>query len=206
MQGLPFLSRLLKRSFDIVGAVLGLLLSAPAFIAIGLIIRSNSTGPILFKQLREGKDGKIFRMFKFRTMVIDADERLPDIIHLSVHQDIRLYKIPNDPRVTRNGVFLRRYSLDELPQLFNVLIGEMSLVGPRPLMLSEARHVQSHARLRASVRPGLTGPWQVSGRNDLSFDQMMLLDRQYVTQWSFYNDLLLLARTLPAIMRKQRAY
>src|SRR6516164_7074369 len=133
MHGLPPFSRLLKRSFDIVGSVLGLLLLSPAFIAIGLRIRSDSPGPVFYEQFRGAKDGKIFRMFKFRTMTIDADERLQGLLHLNVHADPRLYKIPDDPRVTRFGAFLRRYSLDELPQLINVLRGEMSLVGPRPL-------------------------------------------------------------------------
>ncbi|RBP14139.1 lipopolysaccharide/colanic/teichoic acid biosynthesis glycosyltransferase [Roseiarcus fermentans] len=206
MQDLPVLSRCLKRSFDIAGAALGLLLLAPALIAIGVTIRSDSAGPVFFRQVRGGKGGSMFLMFKFRTMVIDADDRLQDVIHLNVHHDSRLYKIPDDPRVTRFGAFLRRYALDELPQLLNVLRGEMSLVGPRPLMLSEERHVQGGARLRASVKPGITGPWQVSGRNDLSFEQMMLLDCRYVTRWSFSGDLLLLARTLPAIVRRQSAY
>jgi lipopolysaccharide/colanic/teichoic acid biosynthesis glycosyltransferase len=142
-------------------------------------------------------------------MVIDADERLGDLVHLNMHShdwgDPRLCKIPNDPRVTRFGAFLRRFSLDELPQLMNVLKGEMSLVGPRPLMLSEDRHV-APAHLRATVKPGITGPWQVAGRNELPFEEMMWLDYLYVVHWSFCGDLRLLACTIPAVIRSQRAY
>jgi lipopolysaccharide/colanic/teichoic acid biosynthesis glycosyltransferase len=142
-------------------------------------------------------------------MIVDADARLQEVIHLNMHSkdwsDPRLYKIPDDPRITRFGARLRRYALDELPQLLNVLKGEMSLVGPRPLMLSEDRYVVP-GHVRSSVKPGITGPWQVAGRNELPFDEMMRLDGLYVAQWSFGGDLWLLVRTIPAVLRRQRAY
>lgn len=133
-------------------------------------------------------------------MTTDADEQLPNLLHLNMHSDPRLYKIPDDPRITPFGARLRRFSLDELPQLVNVLKGEMSLVGPRPLMLSEEQHVKGPARLRATVKPGITGLWQVSGGNELSFDEMVRLDCQYVTEWSFCGDLWILMRTIPAML------
>jgi len=144
-------------------------------------------------------------MYKFRTMVVNADARLSEVLYLNIHADSRLYKIPKDPRVTAIGAFLRHYSLDELPQLINVLWGEMSLVGPRPLMLMEDQHVVGGARMRATVRPGITGAWQVRGRNSLSFAQMMLLDCDYVQNWSLWYDLLLLLQTAPTIFRSQQA-
>jgi len=140
-------------------------------------------------------------------MTTDADARLERLLHLNMHRDDpRLYKIPNDPRITGCGRILRRLSLDELPQLINVLKGEMSLVGPRPLMLVEERYIEGPAHLRAMVKPGITGPWQVAGRNELSFEEMMVLDCMYVAQWSFWGDLALLARTVPAVIRPAQAY
>lgn len=207
--GLPIAGRLLKRGFDIVLSASGLVVLAPVLAIIAWRIRIDLPGPILYRQERGGEGGRRFRIYKFRTMVVDADARLQDVIHLNMHgkdwSDPRLYKIPDDPRVTPFGAHLRRYALDELPQLINVLKGEMSLVGPRPLMLSEDRHV-APGHLRSSVKPGITGPWQVAGRNELPFDEMMRLDGRYVAQWSFRGDLWLLVRTIPAVLRRQRAY
>ncbi|MEO8289049.1 MAG: sugar transferase [Chloroflexota bacterium] len=203
------LSRLLKRGFDVAASGFGLVLRGPIFALIAWGIRNDSPGPILYKQLRSGKDQRPFRMYKFRTMVVDADSRLSEVLPLNMHAryaDLRLYKIPDDPRVTRFGAFLRRYSLDELPQLFNVLKGEMSLVGPRPLMLMEDQHVRGKARLRAAVKPGVTGLWQVRGRNEIPFEEMMRLDCLYVTNQSFLGDIILILQTLPAVLRPQRAY
>jgi lipopolysaccharide/colanic/teichoic acid biosynthesis glycosyltransferase len=207
--GLPASSRLLKRSFDLAISAAGLVLLAPVFAIVAWCIWIDSPGPVIYTQARGGERGKPFRIYKFRTMRVDADERLHDVLHLNMHShdwaDPRLYKIPDDPRVTRFGAHLRRYSLDELPQLINVLKGEMSLVGPRPLMLAEDRHVRP-GHLRATVKPGITGPWQVAGRNELPFEEMMRLDGLYAAHWSFWGDLRLLARTLPAVLRRQRAY
>ena len=199
----------LKRSLDVAVSGLGLVALAPALALIAWSIRADSPGPVFYSQRRCGEGRRPFRIYKFRTMVIDAEERLPEVLHLNVHArdlgDGRLYKIADDPRVTPNGAFLRRYSLDELPQLLNVLRGEMSLVGPRPLTPDEDRHVTEEANLRGTVRPGMTGPWQVQGRNEIPFDEMMRLDCAYVTEWSFARDLRLLALTIPAVFRAQRA-
>lgn len=198
-----------KRALDICSATAMLVLLAPLLALIAAAIRIDSPGPALYMQVRAGRAGRRFRIYKFRTMVANADELLADVLHLNLHaaehDDSRLYKIPSDPRVTRVGAFLRRYSLDEFPQLVNVVKGDMSLVGPRPLMLMEDKNVQGPARIRATVRPGITGPWQVQGRNDLSFAEMMTLDRDYVENRSLIGDLRLLVLTVPAVFRAQRA-
>jgi lipopolysaccharide/colanic/teichoic acid biosynthesis glycosyltransferase len=142
-------------------------------------------------------------MWKFRTMSADAEERKPELAHLNKHAhnggDPRMFKIANDPRITRVGAFLRRYSLDELPQLINTLRGQMSLVGPRPLILDEDQHVHEWARERLSLRPGITGPWQVLGRSGIPFEEMVRLDYLYVTGWSLFGDLKLILRTFPVV-------
>jgi lipopolysaccharide/colanic/teichoic acid biosynthesis glycosyltransferase len=158
---------------------------------------------VFFRQVRIGQADQTFRIAKFRTMTADADERKPEVAHLNQHLqnggDPRMFKISDDPRATRVGRWLRRYSLDELPQLFNVLRGEMSLVGPRPLIADEDRHVTDWARRRLDLKPGLTGPWQVLGRDDIPFDEMIRLDYGYVSTWSLAEDLRLLAKTLPVV-------
>jgi exopolysaccharide biosynthesis polyprenyl glycosylphosphotransferase len=198
-------SRLLKRSVDVFLAIAGLLALAPLFAAIALAIWLDSRGSIFFRQTRVGMGNRSFRIWKFRTMVADADGRKSDLAHLNKHagpgRDARMFKVPNDPRVTRVGRFLRRYSLDELPQLLNALRGQMSLVGPRPLVLEEDRHVEAWARRRVDLKPGITGPWQVLGRSDIPFEEMVKLDYLYVTTWSLWNDLRLLARTVPCVAR-----
>jgi lipopolysaccharide/colanic/teichoic acid biosynthesis glycosyltransferase len=198
-----------KRALDLCLAIMALVLLAPLLALIATAIRIDSPGPALYRQIRAGRAGRRFRICKFRTMVANADELLGDVLHLSLHAsehgDSRLYKIPSDPRVTRVGAFLRRYSLDEFPQLINVVKGDMSLVGPRPLMIMEDENVQGPARIRALVRPGITGAWQVQGRNDLSFAEMMALDRDYVVNHCLIGDLRLLAQTVPAMFRAQRA-
>jgi exopolysaccharide biosynthesis polyprenyl glycosylphosphotransferase len=203
-------SRLLKRATDLVCSGLGLLLLPPIFIAIAVAIKLDSPGPVFFRQLRVGSGETTFRIFKFRTMVVDADERKADFAHLNMHggngAERRMFKIPSDPRVTRVGRLLRRYSLDELPQLINVLKGEMSLVGPRPLILDEYRHVDGWERKRVALKPGMTGLWQVLGRDDIPFEEMLKLDYLYVTEWSLFTDLKLVLRTLPEIVRPHNAY
>jgi lipopolysaccharide/colanic/teichoic acid biosynthesis glycosyltransferase len=202
------MSTVCKRTLDLCTATLALALLAPLFVLIAVAIRGDSPGPTIYTQVRSGRARRTFRIVKFRTMVADADELLGEVLPLNLHAaergDPRLYKIPSDPRVTRVGAFLRRYSLDELPQLVNVVRGDMSLVGPRPLMLMEDRHVEGAARIRATVRPGITGPWQVYGRNELSFEDMMTLDRHYVLNWSLVGDLRLLIQTIPVVLRAQR--
>ncbi|HVP74932.1 MAG TPA: sugar transferase [Gaiellaceae bacterium] len=201
---------LIKRTTDIVLSSVGLILLLPLFTAIAVGIKRDSRGPVFFRQTRMGKDGKTFELFKFRTMTLDAEARKADITGLNKHAleagDPRLFKVPDDPRVTRFGRLLRRYSVDELPQLINVLRGEMSLVGPRPLILDEDRHVVDWRRRRLVVKPGMTGLWQVSGRDDISFEEMVELDYRYVADWSLVDDLGLLLRTLPTVVRERSVY
>jgi lipopolysaccharide/colanic/teichoic acid biosynthesis glycosyltransferase len=160
---------------------------------------------VFFRQVRMGYGNRTFRIWKFRTMTPDADERKGEVVHLNKHlaADARMFKIPDDPRVTRLGRVLRKTSIDELPQLFNVLLGQMSLVGPRPLILAEDRHVQDWARKRLDLKPGITGLWQVLGRSDIPFDEMVKLDYMYVTGWSLKTDLQLVARTIPAVVGRR---
>lgn len=198
-------SRLIKRSLDLVGGAVGLLLLSPLFAGIALAIKFDSPGPVLFRQVRKGEEGRLFRILKFRTMALGADERKADVAHLNKHLapggDPRMFKIDDDPRVTRVGRFLRRWSLDELPQLANVLVGEMSLVGPRPLILDEAKHVDEWGAHRVRLKPGLTGLWQVLGRDGIPFEEMVKFDYLYVTSWSLGGDLRLLLRTIPILVR-----
>ncbi len=202
-------SLLLKRALDVSLAALALVVLAPALAAIAIAIKLDSRGPVLFGQERVGSGDRRFRMWKFRTMVADADERKHEVAHLNAHAanggDGRMFKVPRDPRVTRVGRFLRRYSLDELPQLYNVLVGEMSLVGPRPLIPEEHEHVTAWRRHRLDLKPGMTGLWQVAGRSKLPFEEMVALDYMYVTGWSLGHDLQLLARTIPEVLRGNAA-
>jgi len=196
---------LLKRTFDILVSLTALILLAPLFAALAVVIKLDSRGPVFFKQTRMGANDETFAMLKFRTMVADADARKHEVAHLNKHLqpggDARMFKVPNDPRVTRVGRVLRKYSIDELPQLLNVLKGEMSLVGPRPLILDEDQHVRDWARKRGGLQPGITGPWQVLGRANIPFQEMVTLDYFYVTSWSMLNDLKLLLQTVPAVAR-----
>jgi exopolysaccharide biosynthesis polyprenyl glycosylphosphotransferase len=198
----------LKRSLDVVGAVLGLVLLSPLFLAAALAIKLTSRGPVFFRQVRMGAGEQTFRVVKFRTMVNDAESRKIEVSHLNMHNghDPRMFKIPNDPRITRIGGFLRRWRLDELPQLLNVLVGEMSLVGPRPLILDEDQFVEHWARRRLNLKPGMTGLWQVLGASDIPFDEMTKLDYLYVTNWSLREDVRLIMLTLPALARVRAAY
>jgi exopolysaccharide biosynthesis polyprenyl glycosylphosphotransferase len=202
-------SRLLKQTFDLVLTIPGLVALAPVFALIALLIKRDSSGSVFFRQLRMGCNGRTFRIWKFRTMTADADERKQEVAHLNQHLqnggDSRMFKIPDDPRVTRVGRWLRRYSVDELPQLFNVVRGEMSLVGPRPLILDEDQHVEAWGRQRLNLKPGCTGVWQVQGRSGIPFDEMVRLDYLYVTGWSVFGDLKLVVRTIPVMFGAQRA-
>ncbi len=195
----------LKRAMDVVLALLigGVLL--PLLGLIALAIRLDSRGPILYEQVRAGKHGRPFRCFKFRSMVQDAEGRLGEVAAFNEATG-PLFKMRDDPRRTRVGCWLRRFSLDELPQLYNVLRGEMSLVGPRPNLLAEVEAYSEWHRKRLAVSPGLTGLWQVSGRSDLTFDEMVLLDIYYIENWSPMLDVGLLLRSLPAVARGRGAY
>jgi exopolysaccharide biosynthesis polyprenyl glycosylphosphotransferase len=203
-------SQLLKRSIDVFIATASLIILAPFFVIIGLLIKAGSRGPVFFRQVRRGSEGHTFRIYKFRTMVDDADARKSEFAHLNKHArsggDPRMFKIPHDPRITRIGHVLRRSSLDELPQLINVWRGEMSLVGPRPLILEEDQHIREWGRSRLDLKPGITGLWQVLGRSEIPFEEMIKLDYLYVTSWSISNDIKLILQTIPALLRTRGAY
>lgn len=201
-------ARILKRSMDIVVSTIGLLLLSPLFVLAALAIRLDSAGPIFFRQPRVGRTSREFAIVKFRTMVRDAEQLKQSVAHLNKHanRDPRMFKVTDDPRVTRVGRILRRTSLDELPQLWNVLRGDMSLVGPRPLIPSEAQHVADWAGRRLDLKPGITGLWQVLGRSDIPFEEMIRLDYLYVTNWSLWHDLRLMCGTVPAMFDGARAH
>ncbi len=196
----------LKRAIDVVGSALGLVVLSPLFAVIAARIKLDSPGPVLFRQERVGREGRRFRILKFRTMMADAEQRREALQERSVYTDRRLFKVPDDPRITKLGSWLRRSSLDELPQLVNVLKGEMSLVGPRPPLPSEVALYEAHHYARFDVKPGMTGPWQVNGRNEIrDFEKVVELETAYIRNWSLYVDLKLLARTVPAVIRRKGA-
>jgi len=199
-------AKLMKRALDIVLSLVALALLMPVFLIVMVAIVLDSRGPILFRQPRIGAGGKTFEIFKFRTMIPEAEELKDAVAHMSLHADgdDRMFKIADDPRVTRLGHVLRKASIDELPQLLNVLRGEMSLVGPRPLIPSEDVRVEDWGRERLSLRPGMTGLWQVLGRSEIPFEEMVRLDYLYVTNWSLWQDLRLMCGTVPAMLKGGR--
>jgi exopolysaccharide biosynthesis polyprenyl glycosylphosphotransferase len=217
VEGLPLLSvpplnlsplaQGLKRALDVALAGIGVIVLAPVFTVIAILIRVESRGPIFFRQVRIGEDGQPFRIYKFRSMVPDAEALKTELENRNDHRDrdARMFKISDDPRITRVGRVLRRYSLDETPQLLNVLEGDMSMVGPRPLIPEEHEFVQNWARRRLRIKPGITGPWQVLGRSSISFDEMVKLDYRYVMHWSLWGDVRLIARTVPVVIRGRHA-
>jgi len=207
LSGLAVPHLLLKRWIDVVGSLVALIVLSPLLLCIAIAIRLDSPGPVLFRQERVGLGGRVFRVLKFRTMRLGADEEKAGLAHLNHTRDPRLFKIPNDPRVTRVGAWLRRWSLDELPQLWNVLVGDMSLVGPRPFPVSDLAGYQDHHFLRLSAKPGITGLWQVKGRSEIvDFEEVVRLDREYIERWSVWLDLGIMLQTLPAVLRRRGAY
>ena len=195
----------LKRTFDVMTSFIILFVLSFPLLIISLLIKLDSAGPILYTQDRLGWRERKFKLYKFRTMVADADARLEDLKHMS-DRGGPVFKMKNDPRITPLGVFLRKFSIDEIPQIFNVLLGDMSLVGPRPQVLWEAAHYDDYAKKRLRVMPGITGLWQVSGRASLSYEEMINLDIFYIENWSLGLDLKILLRTLPAVFAKEGAY
>ena len=199
----------LKRGFDVLAAAVGLAVLSPLLAGCAFRIKRDSPGPVFFRQLRVGRDGRHFQFLKFRTMVENADALKTEVDPLNIHRNSEtpgMFKIPGDPRITRVGHWLRRWSLDELPQLLNVLKGDMSLVGPRPLIPEEAGLVSGHYAARLRMRPGITGPWQTLGRSEIGFGDMVKLDYTYVTHWSFTQDMRLLLETIAAVAKGRGAY
>jgi exopolysaccharide biosynthesis polyprenyl glycosylphosphotransferase len=195
-----------KRSLDLTGATLGLALFAPVLAVCAIAVKLSSPGPVLFRQRRVGLGGETFEMLKLRTMVRDADARRDEVMKTNMYGDPRLFKAAGDPRITRAGRFLRKSSLDELPQLWNVLRGEMSLVGPRPPLPREVAQYKTRHYVRFEVAPGITGPWQVSGRNEItSFETVVDLEQRYIAGWTVWRDIALLLRTVPAVLSMRGA-
>jgi exopolysaccharide biosynthesis polyprenyl glycosylphosphotransferase len=197
--------RLAKEVFDRVSAALALVTLAPVFAVVAVAVTLDSPGPVFFRQTRVGRDGRRFSMVKFRTMVNDAERLQADLEHRN-EADGLLFKLRTDPRVTRVGRWLRRYSIDELPQIVNVLRGQMSMVGPRPPLPGEVEMYEGHVSRRLLVKPGITGLWQVSGRSDLPWNEAVRLDLYYVDHWSPTMDLTIMAKTFSAVIRGHGAY
>lgn len=189
----------LKRLFDIVASLVALVLLFPLFLAVSILIKLSSKGPVFFKQKRVGQYGKIFEILKFRSMISNA-EKLKNTLQNQNEQSGPVFKIGNDPRITKIGKFIRKYSIDELPQLINVLVGDMSIVGPRPALYEEVMKYEDWQRRRLSMKPGITCIWQVSGRNNISFEKWMYLDMQYIDHWNLWKDFNLILKTIPAVI------
>ena len=204
---LPRSSALIKRGYDLLVSSVGLVLLAPLLALVALAIKLDSKGPIFFRQVRIGSGNKPFTILKFRTMVSNAEELKQDVAHLNKHLanggDPRMFKIPADPRCTRVGRLLRRFSIDELPQLLNVVRGQMTVVGPRPLIPEEHAYVRGWAERRLELKPGVTGLWQVLGRDDIPFEEMITLDYLYVVGWSLLGDIKLTLQTVPVLFRRR---
>lgn len=200
----------IKRTFDILFSIAALTFALPLFLILAFIIRLSSPGKIIYGHERIGRGGRPFRCYKFRTMYADADIRLNEILQIDSalkYEWEKSYKLKNDPRITPVGKVLRKTSFDELPQLWNILRGDLSVVGPRPVVQDELiKYFGEKAKIVLSIRPGLTGLWQVSGRSNTSYDDRVLLDEEYVKNQSFFLDLKLIAKTLPAIFTSKGAY
>ncbi|MBO9542360.1 exopolysaccharide biosynthesis polyprenyl glycosylphosphotransferase [bacterium] len=199
-------ARFFKRAIDVVGALCALVLLAPVLLLVAIAIKLDSSGPVIFRQRRVGLNGREFDMYKFRSMARDAEARKAELMALNEVKDGPIFKMKHDPRVTRVGRFIRRTSLDEFPQFVNVLLGQMSLVGPRPPVPEEVARYTPEQWQRLSVMPGATGLWQVSGRSELSsFRSMLALDLQYIRGWSLRQDILILLKTVKVILRMEGA-
>lgn len=197
--------QLMKRAIDIIGAAALLLVLSPIFLLIAICIRIDSRGPIIFRQKRLGFKGRGFVFYKFRSMSTDAEASRGEILHLNEVSG-PIFKMKNDPRITRIGRFMRRYSIDELPQIFNVLKGDMSFVGPRPPLPDEVEDYEDWQLQRLSITPGITCLWQISGRSNIGFDEWVQLDIKYINTRSLWLDLVILAKTIPAVLTGDGAY
>lgn len=198
--------RFVKRGFDILASLMGLILLSPLFLIVAIAIKvDDPRGKVFYSQIRLGRGERPFKMFKFRSMFVDADKKLADLLKYN-EVDGAMFKMKEDPRVTRIGHFIRKYSIDELPQLINVLKGDMSLVGPRPPLEREVANYSEYAKQRLYVKPGCTGLWQVSGRNSVGFDEMVELDLQYIEKSSFWFDLKIMFMTVKIMIWPNSAY
>ena len=199
-------SKIFKRFMDICLSVLAIVAGSPVFIITALLIKCTSPGPIIFSQVRVGKHGRHFKFYKFRSMYIDAEARKAELLKHNESCDGVIFKMKYDPRITPIGRFIRKFSIDELPQLFNVLLGDMSLVGPRPPLPAEVKTYSLEARKRLNITPGITCLWQVSGRSELPFSKQIALDKEYIASQSAWKDFLILLKTIPAILTGKGAW
>ena len=199
-------SSFFKRLMDIVLSILAIIVFSPVFLLTALIVKLTSPGPIVFSQVRVGRYGRHFKFYKFRSMYIDAEARKAELMKLNESGDGVIFKMKRDPRITPVGRFIRKFSIDELPQLFNVLLGDMSLVGPRPPLPSEVRTYTLEERKRLNITPGITCLWQVSGRSELPFSKQIALDKEYIASRSAWKDFLILLKTIPAILTGKGAW
>lgn len=197
--------RICKRFMDVVCSAAALAVLSPIFLAVAVAIKLEDKGPVIFTQNRTGKDGRVFRMYKFRSMYVDAEKRRSELLARN-EADGPLFKIADDPRVTKVGRFIRRTSIDELPQLVNILKGEMSIVGPRPLVTYEQNQCTEYQAQRLLVKPGLTCIWQVSGRSDTSFDELIEMDLEYIRNQSLWLDIKLILKTVVVVFTHKGAY
>ena len=195
-----------KRAIDVVGSLVGMLLLSPVFAAIAIAVKFTSPGPVFFSQIRVGRYGRHFKCYKFRSMYIDAEARKAELMSQNESKDGVIFKMKDDPRITQVGKFIRRASLDELPQLWNVFIGDMSLVGPRPPVPKEVQEYTLEDRKRLDVIPGITCLWQLNGRSEIPFHEQVRLDKEYIMAPGFWKDVKILLKTIPAIIGGKGAY
>ena len=207
MVSLNTTERFIKRCIDIIGSLFGIILSSPVMLITAILIKIESEGPVIFKQERVGQNGRHFFMYKFRSMCVDAEEKKQELMEQNEMDSSFMFKMQDDPRITKVGRFIRKTSIDELPQFFNVLKGDMSLVGTRPPTLDEVELYERGHWRRMSIKPGITGMWQVSGRSSITdFDEIVELDTQYIDRWNVLLDLQILIKTVLQVFRKKGAY
>lgn len=195
-----------KRFMDIILSILAIIIGSPIFLFTAFLVKATSPGPIIFSQVRVGKSGRHFKFYKFRSMYIDAEARKAELMKHNESKDGVIFKMKHDPRITPVGRFIRKFSIDELPQLFNVLLGDMSLVGPRPPLPSEVKTYTLEERKRLNTIPGITCLWQVSGRSELPFSKQIALDKEYIASRSMWKDFIILLKTIPAILTGKGAW
>ncbi|QDZ69686.1 sugar transferase [Pediococcus pentosaceus] len=204
-QNQRYVYRFFKRALDIVASVIGLIVLSPVFLIVSLAIKAEDRGPIFYSQVRLGKGQRPFKMYKFRSMIVDADKKLEKLLKQNEVEGA-MFKMKDDPRITKTGKFIRKHSLDELPQLWNVLLGDMSLVGPRPPLEREVVEYSEYDKQRLIAKPGCTGLWQISGRNEVGFDEMVSLDLRYIQDSNIIFDVIILLKTVIIFIRPNGAY